>query len=327
MKMYDTVIWDLDGTLLDTLVDLKNAVNYSMRKLGYEERTLEEIRTFVGNGVKRLMELSLPGGRDNPKYDTSYDYFNEFYVDHSLDNTGPYEGVAAVIDALSAAGVKQAIVSNKIDYAVKTLNDNFFGVDTALGVTDYLERKPAPDMVFKAMEQLGANPETTVYIGDSEVDLLTAKNAGLDCISVLWGFRRREEIAPFEPMCMVEKPAEILKYIYVHEPTDLQCGQAVLAMITGIPVSQVADELGNDRETDLKEMRKYLESHCFSMASERKEAKTISDLPPLCVLSLETPRCWHWSLFKNGLVCDPEHGILNDFPESDRKYFWEVFYK
>ncbi|MBQ6752262.1 MAG: HAD family hydrolase [Clostridia bacterium] len=213
MRQYDTIIWDLDGTLLNTLEDLKNAVNYSCEKLGYATHSLEEIRTFVGNGVKRLMELSIPDGRNNPNYDLSYDYFNEYYIDHSLDNTKPYEGVTDTINKLREMGVKQAIVSNKIDYAVKTLNDNFFQVDIALGVTDDLPRKPAPDMVHKAMDLLHANPETTVYIGDSEVDLKTAENSNLDCISVLWGFRKREEIELFKPMCMVETPDEILKYI------------------------------------------------------------------------------------------------------------------
>ena len=213
MRQYDTIIWDLDGTLLNTLEDLKNAVNYSCEKLGYATHSLEEIRTFVGNGVKRLMELSIPDGRNNPNYDLSYDYFNEYYIDHSLDNTKPYEGVTDTINKLREMGVKQAIVSNKIDYAVKTLNDNFFQVDIALGVTDDLPRKPAPDMVHKARDLLHANPETTVYIGDSEVDLKTAENSNLDCISVLWGFRKREEIELFKPMCMVETPDEILKYI------------------------------------------------------------------------------------------------------------------
>lgn len=213
MRQYDTIIWDLDGTLLNTLEDLKNAVNYSCEKLGYATHSLEEIRTFVGNGVKRLMELSIPDGRNNPNYDLSYDYFNEYYIDHSLDNTRPYDGVTDVIEQLKEKGVKQAIVSNKIDYAVKTLNDNFFKVDIALGVTDDLPRKPAPDMVHKAIKLLNANPETTVYIGDSEVDLKTAENSNLDCISVLWGFRKREEIELFKPMCMVETPDEILKYI------------------------------------------------------------------------------------------------------------------
>jgi len=213
MRQYDTIIWDLDGTLLNTLEDLKNAVNYSCEKLGYATHSLEEIRTFVGNGVKRLMELSIPDGRNNPNYDLSYDYFNEYYIDHSLDNTRPYEGVTDTVNKLREMGVKQAIVSNKIDYAVKTLNDNFFKVDIALGVTDDLPRKPAPDMVWKAMDLLGADPETTVYIGDSEVDLKTAENSKLDCISVLWGFRKREEIEPFGPMCMVETPDKILQYV------------------------------------------------------------------------------------------------------------------
>lgn len=213
MRKYDTIIWDLDGTLLDTLDDLMNAVNYSCEKLGYKTHSHEEIRTFVGNGVKRLMELSIPDGSSNPRYDLSYDYFNEFYKVHSLDNTRPYDGVTDVIKQLRDKGVKQAIVSNKIDYAVKTLNDNFFQVDIALGVTDDLPRKPAPDMVWKAMELLHADPETTVYIGDSEVDLKTAENSKLDCISVLWGFRKKHEMEPFSPMCMVETPDEILKYI------------------------------------------------------------------------------------------------------------------
>ncbi|MBQ0135383.1 MAG: HAD family hydrolase [Oscillospiraceae bacterium] len=213
MRTYKTVIWDLDGTLLNTLVDLMNSVNFAMRELGYKERTLEDIRLFVGNGVKKLVELSIPGGRENPDYDKAYELFTKFYAEHNLDNTLPYDGVLEIISELKSRGVAQAIVSNKVDDAVRKLNEEFFHVDFAIGVTDLLPRKPAPDMVLKAMNELHADKETTVYIGDSEVDLKTAENSGLDVISVLWGFRNFEEIKEYGPMCTVEKPNEILKYI------------------------------------------------------------------------------------------------------------------
>ncbi len=115
-----------------------------------------------------------------------------------------------------------------------------------------------------------------------------------------------------------------MEIVYVHEPTDLQCGQAVLAMVLGKSVEQVARELGNERETTLKEMRSYFESHGVKMSRERKQAQGKSDLPSLCLLSLETPRCWHWSLYADGTFYDPEHGVLDDFPECSRKYFWEL---
>ena len=115
-----------------------------------------------------------------------------------------------------------------------------------------------------------------------------------------------------------------LKIEYVHEPTDLQCGQAVLAMVLGLPVEQVSGELDNDRETTLKEMKDYFRSHGVKISDERKQAQTKDDLPPLALLSLETPRCWHWSLYCEGVFYDPEHGVLNDFPVCSRKYYWEL---
>ena len=114
------------------------------------------------------------------------------------------------------------------------------------------------------------------------------------------------------------------KIDYIHEPTDLQCGQAVLAMVTGIPVEKVAKELNNERETNLKEMKSFLSNHGFIISELRKEANNKNDLPPLCILSLETPRCWHWSLYYNGTFYDPEHGVMNDFPICKRKYYWEL---
>ena len=117
-----------------------------------------------------------------------------------------------------------------------------------------------------------------------------------------------------------------MKIEYIHEPTDLQCGQAVLAMVLGIPVGQVSAELDNERETTLKEMRSYFESHGVKMSAGRQQAQTKADLPPLALLSLETPRCWHWSLYADGRFYDPEHGVLDDFPECSRKYFWELIH-
>lgn len=212
-KKYDTVIWDLDGTLLDTLEDLKDSVNFAMREYGYAERTLEDIRVFVGNGVKKLVELAIPGGADNPKYPEVYDVFCKYYEKHNMDKTKPYDGIVEVIRELKDRGVKQAIVSNKVHSGVQTLNHAFFNVDFAIGVQEGLERKPAPDMVLKALRELGADTSRTVYIGDSEVDLKTASNAGLDCLSVLWGFRKREELEPFLPMCMISTPKEVLNFI------------------------------------------------------------------------------------------------------------------
>lgn len=213
MSRYTTVIWDLDGTLLYTLVDLKNAVNEAMRYYGYPEHDLEFIRRSVGNGVKKLVELSIPNGLANPDYDGAYEVFGKFYRAHNLDNTKPYDGIKDTVKKLNECGIKQAIVSNKIDYAVKELNDTFFGIDYSIGTQDGLRRKPFPDMVFKAMEVLKADPEKTVYVGDSEVDIATAENSSLPCISVLWGFRTIDELMPSNPQMIAKNTDELLKLI------------------------------------------------------------------------------------------------------------------
>lgn len=213
MSRYTTVIWDLDGTLLYTLVDLKNAVNAALNALDYPEHDLEFIRLSVGNGVKKLMELSIPGGLSNPDYDRAYEIFSKFYREHNLDNTKPYDGIKECIERLRNAGVKQAIVSNKIDYAVKKLDETFFGIDCALGTQEGLRRKPYADMVRKAMNELCAEKDSTVYVGDSEVDIATARNAGIPCISVLWGFRSKEELLPNKPQMLAENTDELIKLI------------------------------------------------------------------------------------------------------------------
>ena len=188
------VIFDLDGTLLDTLEDLTDAVNHVMNQFSLETKTLDQVRSYVGNGVINLIEQCVPGGQ-------SYDQFQEVlstfitYYDANCDHkTRPYEGVLALIEKLHSDGRQLGIVSNKFDSAVKELNRQYFHswIDFALGVSDALQRKPAPDMVYACIEQMHLKPEEVVFIGDSEVDLKTAQNAGINCISVLWGFRSQE---------------------------------------------------------------------------------------------------------------------------------------
>ena len=182
------ILWDLDGTLLDTLEDLADAVNFALQQFGYPERSIEEIRCFVGNGARRLIERSVPAGGDA---DAVFDTFRAYYDTHCRIKTRPYDGI---MEALQKLGEKypMAVVSNKPDSAVKPLCAEYFPGLYARGESTDCPRKPAPDMVFKAMEAIGL--ESCIYVGDSEVDVLTARNAGVPCLSVLWGFRDRAEI-------------------------------------------------------------------------------------------------------------------------------------
>lgn len=191
MKKYETVIFDLDGTLLNTLEDLADAVNYALREMGMPERTLEEVRSFVGNGVRRLMELSVPDGFDNPAFEETFAKFREYYGVHCNDKTRAYDGVLELIRELKKEGYALAIVSNKLDSAVKELSEIYFEgiIKVAIGEKEGVAKKPAPDTVYAALRELGMPAETAVYVGDSEVDVMTAKNSKLPCISVLWGFR------------------------------------------------------------------------------------------------------------------------------------------
>ncbi len=182
------ILFDLDGTLLNTLEDLKDAVNYALTVHGYPTRTLDEVRRFVGNGAARLMALAVPEGED---YEPVLETYRVYYQAHSQVKTAPYPGI---LEALAKVQEKYpiAIVSNKPDPAVKTLCKDFFGDIYALGETPDCPRKPAPDMLYKATKELGV--DSFVYVGDSEVDVITAHGAGAKCVSVLWGFRDEEEI-------------------------------------------------------------------------------------------------------------------------------------
>lgn len=211
--MYNTYIFDLDGTLLSTLGDLAASCNYALRTNGLPERTIDEVRQFVGNGVKKLMERAIPGGLDNYKFDKTYADFRQHYMQHNLDTTKPYDGVMEMLEELRKRGKKVAVVSNKFYAATQELCRHFFGdlVPVAIGEREDIRKKPAPDTVLEAMRQLGVTAERAVYIGDSDVDIDTARNSGMPCISVLWGFRDKEFLLEHGATTLVSTPEEILE--------------------------------------------------------------------------------------------------------------------
>ncbi|MFV0465814.1 MAG: HAD family hydrolase [Lachnospiraceae bacterium] len=215
IKKYKAVIFDLDGTLLDTLEDLKNSVNAALRKCGFQERSLEEIRSFVGNGIGKLIARSLDQGAENPKFDEVFEAFKVDYEKNCRILTKPYEGIRDMLVNLQERGYNVAIVSNKADFGVQELNQFFFRdfQFPAYGENETQKRKPAPDMLLNVMENFGATVENTVYVGDSEVDIQTASNAGVDCISVLWGFRGKEFLQEAGGTVFASSPAELLMLI------------------------------------------------------------------------------------------------------------------
>ena len=212
---YKNIIFDLDGTLLNTLLDLHASVNYSMDKLGFPRRTVDEVRRFVGNGVKVLIRRAAPDDISDEQYNAAYAAFQEHYRVHSRDKTAPYDGVCELMKELKARGHKVAIVSNKLDFAVQTLKDEFFSglCDAAVGDSDATRTKPEPDMVYKALDEMDASADESVYIGDTDVDLATAKNSGMPCISVTWGFRSRAELEGYGAETIVDSADEILELV------------------------------------------------------------------------------------------------------------------
>ena len=202
------VIFDLDGTLLNTLDDLTDATNAALRHFGCPERSKEEVRQFVGNGAERLIRLALPGNEDDPEATEVLSWYKDFYAAHSQIKTRPYEGILEALEAVKAE-FPVAVVSNKPDNATKLLCKQYFGDVYALGEGSAMPRKPAPDMVHRAMVDIGA--QSCIYVGDSEVDVLTAKNAGVPCLSVLWGFRDRETLLEAGAEYFCEKPADLLR--------------------------------------------------------------------------------------------------------------------
>lgn len=212
-----TVIFDLDGTLLDTLEDLKNSVNYALAMTGYPTRSLEEVRRFVGNGIQLLMERALPDGHDNPDFDKAFSLFKEHYGVHCNDVTKPYEGIMELIRELKENEIKMAIVSNKADFAVKELSEIYFKgmIPIAIGEkeSEGIRKKPAPDTVMEALRELDSNLDEAVYVGDSEVDLATAINCGMDYILCEWGFRERSFLEEKGGKVFVTHPSEIFELL------------------------------------------------------------------------------------------------------------------
>ena len=216
--MTNAFIFDLDGTLLDTLGDLAASVNYALRIHGMPERTIDEVRGFVGNGVRLLMERAVPEGVANPQFEAAFQTFREYYMEHSMDATRPYDGVMETLSELQRRGCKMAVVSNKFMTATQELVRHFFPmIPVAIGEheAEGIRKKPAPDTVFEAMRQLGLLTThhsllTTYYVGDSDVDIATARNAGLPCISVLWGFRNQTFLEAHGGTMFIKRPEELL---------------------------------------------------------------------------------------------------------------------
>lgn len=209
---FDTYIFDLDGTLISSLHDLSASCNYALKLNGMPERTLEEVRMFVGNGVKKLMERAVPGGLENEKFEKTLQDFRQHYMVHNMDNTKPYPDVMEMLEELKNRGKNIAVVSNKFYAATQEICRHFFGdlVDVAIGERENIKKKPAPDTVNEALRQLHADRDRAVYIGDSDVDVMTAKNSGMPCISVLWGFRDHEFLLVHGASILVSSPLQIL---------------------------------------------------------------------------------------------------------------------
>lgn len=210
--MYKLAIFDMDGTILDTLTDLASAINHALEACGFPARTVDEVRMFVGNGILKLVERAVPAGSTQEEKDRVKAAFDAYYQEHCLDETRPYAGIVDVIRDLRSAGVKTACVSNKPDYGVQSLCDRFFPglFDYAVGMKPGMAVKPAPDAVYDVFDALKTEASEAVYIGDSDVDLMTAKNAGTDCISVLWGFRDKAFLTEHGAAVFAEKPEELL---------------------------------------------------------------------------------------------------------------------
>lgn len=211
------IIFDLDGTLLNTLDDLADSTNFALLSLEYPQRTLEEIRNFVGNGVSKLIERALPKGKENPDFEKCLTTFKKHYSENMYNKTKPYNGIIKMLTDLKNRGCKIAVVSNKFDAAVKELCSKYFDnlVDIAIGEDEAhgIKKKPAPDTVNKVLELFSAEKSNSVYVGDSDVDIMTAKNSGLACVSVSWGFRDIEFLKNHGANIVIDNPEQILGYL------------------------------------------------------------------------------------------------------------------
>lgn len=213
---YHTILFDLDGTLLNTLEDLTDAVNYVMDAYGFPEHSIEDVRCFVGNGIRVLMQRAIPEGEENPRFDEAFELFKRYYLAHNKVKTRPYDGIMELLGELKRRGVPMAIVSNKNQPTVEALcEEEFQGlISVAVGDGEGRARKPAPDGPMEAIRRLGiSGTDGVLYVGDSEVDAQTAENAGLGCVLVTWGFRTRQEMAPYAAFPFIDRPEELLEFV------------------------------------------------------------------------------------------------------------------
>ena len=212
---YTTIVFDCDGTLLDTSTDLYNSVNYVLRKHNFPEKSLSEVKAALGNAVTYLMRQCLPSTVAENELEPYIEEFKAYYGEHLKDTTAPYPGILDMLDVLRDQGYKLAIVSNKIQEGVRPLNKEYFGnrLPVAIGERPGLQRKPAPDMVLQALKELGSTPEESIYVGDSEVDVATAKNSSLLCIGVTWGFREESLLHELGVKHIARKAEDIITII------------------------------------------------------------------------------------------------------------------
>ena len=212
---YELAVFDMDGTILNTLDDLTDATNHALRTFGYPEHSIEEVRFFVGNGIAKLIERATPAGTSEEERVRVRAEFMDYYKIHSADKTGPYPGINDLLKKLRAAGVRTAVVSNKPDVAVRELVKTYYDglFDAAVGDMEGQAVKPAPDMCLKVFKELGMGPEKAVYIGDSDTDIQTARNAGLDEILVSWGFRGRQFLTEHGAKNICDTPDEVYDVI------------------------------------------------------------------------------------------------------------------
>lgn len=212
---YNTIIFDLDGTLLNTLDDLRDSLNITLNNDGYEPKTLEEVKRFVGNGVRKLVQRALPSDSTDEEIDRCLSYFKAHYDKNMRNKTRPYDGIIELLLDLNRYDFKLAIVSNKFDAAVKKLAKEYFGdfIHVAIGESASVKSKPAPDSVFAAIKELGSDINKTIFVGDSETDVRTAKNAGIPCVGVTWGFRTREILRSEGADYLIDTPKELLTII------------------------------------------------------------------------------------------------------------------
>ena len=212
---YSLAVFDMDGTILNTIDDLTDSTNHALRKFSMPEHTVDEVRFFVGNGMAKLIERAVPPGTSEEERSLVMEEFLDHYRKHSADKTGPYEGVRDLLEKLKAAGIKTAVVSNKPDVAVNDLVIRYFDglFDEAIGDMEGQRTKPSPDMCMKVFERLGTGPQNAVYIGDSDTDIMTARNAGLDEILVSWGFRGRAFLEEHGAKVICDSPDEVYDII------------------------------------------------------------------------------------------------------------------